>query len=154
VSSIPASLLGYAGSISSALVTSGILWGVLQIMMNRRMRRNQHRKDEQDIEEKERAAEKAEQDRKDLLAEAQNTAQRTALDSANQRYAALMEDYRGVRTGLRELREASSLLINAFEGFLLRMRPTEDGSSYHVVVQSEEMTIARNTIMEARSRLF
>lgn len=118
------------------------------------MRKTQGLKDRAEIEKHRRDEEQAAKDREELLAEAQNTAQRTALDSANSRYSALQEDYRVMRTDLRGLRESNSLLINAFEGFLLRMRPTDDGKSYQVILPAEEMIIARNTIMEARRLLF
>lgn len=144
----------YAASIFTALVSSGIIWGLLNWWMQRQMRKTQGLKDRAEIEKHRRDEEQAAKDREELLAEAQNTAQRTALDSANSRYSALQEDYRVMRTDLRGLRESNSLLINAFEGFLLRMRPTDDGKSYQVILPAEEMIIARNTIMEARRLLF
>lgn len=144
----------YVLSVLTALVSSGVIWGLLQWWMQRQMRKTQQDKDHAELEKHRRDEEQAARDREELLAEAQSTAQRTALDSANSRYSALQEDYRTMRTEFRGLRESNSLLINAFEGFLLRMRQNEDGLSYNVAIPADEMIIARNTITEARRLLF
>lgn len=144
----------YALSIITALFSSGIIWGLLQWWMQQQMRKTQRDKDRAELDKHRRDEEQAAKDREELLAQAQSTAQRTALDSADKRYGALQEDYRVMRSDLRGLRESNSLLINAFEGFLLRMQPAEDGKSYQVIIAADEIVIARSTIMEARRLLF
>lgn len=144
----------YVLSILTAIVSSGVIWSVLQWWMQRQLRKTQHARERAELDKQKRDADQAEQDRAELLAEAQNTAQRTALDSANARYDGLKHDYDVIKDNMTGLREASMLLIDAFEGFLVRLHPTGQGTEYQVVVQFDEVQIARNTIKEARRRLF
>lgn len=144
----------YILSIATAMLSSSVVWGSLQFFMNRRMRKVQAIKEEGEAKQAKLKAQRAEEERTELLAAAQATAQRTALESADTRYAGLMADYTTVRQGLRDLRQASSLVLSAFENFILRLRPLEDGSAYQAVIKTEEVELSRSTISEARRLLF
>lgn len=144
----------YIISIVSAIMSSGVIWSVLQWFMQKRQRKLQGIKDEAEAQKADLDAKKAREDREELLAEAQSTAQRTALESANERYLNLQRDYTDMRLNMRELRQSTALLIDAFEGFLVRMKPTEAGDGYSAIVQTAEVDIARATIIKAREHLF
>lgn len=138
----------------TALLTSGALWGGLQYLMTRRLRKLEHRKHLVDVENAEKDADAREVRYTELLAAAQRTAQATALESADKRYAALETDYRSVRRELKEVKTATGLVINAFENFLLRMRPSRAGEMYSVSVTVDEVNIARALVVDARNHLY
>jgi hypothetical protein len=141
----------FAGIIVASVGSSTVIWGLLQWFLATRERNAKRRVDEkQEVQRDEREAKR----RIELLAEAQATAQRTALDSANERYLALQHDYEQMRSGLREIKKASALMLNAFEGFLLRLRPNSDGETYSAIIEVTEVDLARRTIHEAREHLF
>lgn len=141
----------FAGVVAASVGSSTVIWGLLQWLLTTRERTTKRKTDEkQEIQRDEREAKR----RIELLAEAQATAQRTALESANERYLALQHDYEQMRTGLREIKKASALMLNAFEGFLLRLRPNDDGKTYSAIIEMGEVDLARRTIIEARDHLF
>lgn len=144
----------FVETVATAVISSGGVWRLASMFTNRRERKiaadNATTKAKQD----ELIRERMERERADLLAQSQSTAQRTALDSANARFSDLQMDHISTRKDLSELRQSTSLLINAFERFMMHMRPTADGTAYQMTLQNEEIDIARNTIQEARSHLF
>jgi hypothetical protein len=141
----------FLGVVGASVGSSTVIWGVIQWVLTAKERRDK-RASEQKAEKL--RDEHEVETRSKLLAEAQAISQTTALESANQRYLTLQGDYESVRKGLKEVRQASGLLINAFEGFLLRLRPNEDGKTYSAIIDVTEVDLARRTIMEARDHLF
>lgn len=133
------------GAVMIAVFSSTGAWGMLQWILDRR------RLVRDDVKHQKETEDRALADNR-LLAEAQSTAQRTALESANARYGDLHKDYEACRDGLRELRRATALVIVAFEGVLTRARPGEDGSMI-IVVQAAELEAARRAVDEARDHL-
>src|ERR1700757_3260985 len=109
-----------------SVMSGGSIWGFLQFLLSRRSRKQQHAKDEEALHLAKREARDAEEQRIELLAEAQATAQRTALDSAKDRFDALDKDYRECREGLREIRSVAFLLVDAMNMTMGRVRPTGD----------------------------
>ena len=141
----------FGGIIAASVGSSTVIWGLLQWLLTVKERGTKRKLEEkQEIRRDEHEAKQ----RLELLAEAQATAQRTALESANERYLALQHDYENMRSGLREIKKASALMLNAFEGFLLRLRPNDDGKTYSAIIEMTEVELARRTIVEARDHLF
>lgn len=149
-----AATVTFAETVSAAILSSGGLWGLLQTVLTRRERKikqdnavDKARQDEID-------RERAEKDRHDLLAEAQSTAQRTALDSSAVRYQNLETDYLACRQGLNEVRDAASLLIDVFDNVMMKLRPTRANSeTFTVTMEAAEVTKVRRSISEARRHL-
>jgi hypothetical protein len=136
-----------------ALVSSGGLWGLLQFLLSRRTRKHQEEKDTAALKLAQREARDAEEQRVELLAEAQATAQRTALESAAERFASLDEDFRECRLGLREVRSVSFLLVDTMNLFMGRVRPTGD-DEYTIVLTADELSKGRFALEQARDRLY
>jgi hypothetical protein len=144
----------------TAVVSGPLVWGALQQIMTRKRSsqeeaRKQLQHDQQLEKEREERQLKADE-RRELLAEAQATAQRTALASADDRYEALHEDFTSCRTSLVEVREVAWLLVDLFEQFLGRATTESDGygdKRYVVTLQLADLGEARRGINEARRRL-
>lgn len=135
------------GPVVAAVLSSGVLWGVLQTFINRHERKTRRRQGELDREQKE-------IDRSDLLAEAQSISQRTALESANIRYKNMETDYIACRRGLGEIRDAAALIIDVFDNVMMKLRPTRGNSeSFTVTLQAAEVLEVRRSIGEARRHL-
>lgn len=143
----------FAITIATSVVGSGALWGSMQWFLTRHQRQEQDRKDAR-LEVKERDdIERREVDRRELLAKAQSTAQRAALESADKRYGELEKDYEKCRTGLLDLSQATGLLIDVFEKFLSRLRPNGDPEKYTTELDLNEIGEVRRGINEARRHL-
>jgi hypothetical protein len=137
----------FAETAVTAIVSSGVLWGGAQWILNRRQRKSEERKSD-------REHEKATLERREMLAEAQNIAQRTALESAADRYTQLRADYMDCRDGLIQIRDATALLIDVFENLLVRLRPDDSGGeSYTAKMSLDELGASRRAINEARRHL-
>lgn len=148
----------FGGTVATAVISSGVVMTVVTHVLSRRQRQKEEQRkadDDKRQEELDRIRrERAEDDRRELLAEAQNTAQRTALESANERYGRLNEDYQDCRTCLIQIRDATALLIDVFENFLIRLKPhSEDAEVYMTTIQLNELGEARRVINEARRQL-
>lgn len=66
----------------------------------------------------------------------------------------LEQDYNKCYEAMGHLRDASGLLIDVFEEFLMRLRPSgEDGETYTATMQLSELGSARRAINEARRHL-
>lgn len=141
------------GTILLSLLSGGSIWGFLQFLLSRRTRKQQGAKDAEALNQAKRVARDAEEQRVELLAEAQATAQRTALESAAERFDSLDRDYRECREGLREVRSVSFLLVDAMNVIMSRVRSTETGE-YTAVLTADEVTKARFAIEQARQRLY
>jgi hypothetical protein len=141
------------GTIFIAVLSSGSLWGLLQFLLSRRTRKQQGAKDAEALSRAKREARDAEEQRVELLAEAQATAQRTALESAAERFDSLDKDFRECREGLRDVRSVAFLLADAMNLFMSRVRPTGD-NEYTAVFTADEVTKARFAIEQARERLY
>jgi hypothetical protein len=138
-------------TIAAAVISSGVIVTALQHFLARGQRK---RAEEKDDAKEQLKRERAEDERRELLAEAQRTAQRTALESSDKRYNDLKIDYTDMRSGLSGLRDATAALINVFEGFLIRMRPGADNEeTYTAILQLGELGDARRAINEARRHL-
>lgn len=149
-----AATVNFAETVAAAVISSGGLWGLVQTFVSRRERKikadnavDKARQDELD-------REQAEKDRHDLLAEAQSTAQRTALDSSAIRYTNLETDYLACRRGLNEVRDAAALIIDVFDNVMMKLRPTRANSeTFTVTMEASEVTEVRRSISEARRHL-
>jgi hypothetical protein len=129
----------YFVTIAVAMISSGGLWGLLQWFLGRRQRANQqHREDVHEGE---------------LLAKARAVAQRTALDSASERYERLDDDYEKCRQGLANLSEATYAMIDAVEKIMVRLRPNGDNETYITKLSLTEIGEVRRSINEARRHL-
>jgi hypothetical protein len=149
----------------TAVVSSGALWGGVQWFLNRKQRKAEEERKKVEahnaLEEDRVRRLRVEAERREVLAEAQRTAQRTALESANRRYEdlwsdhlALREDNAECRSGLASLRNATWLLINVFDDFLRRLQPsTADHETYTLVLHLTELGEARRAINDARRLL-
>jgi hypothetical protein len=143
-----------------AIVSGPLVWGLLQHVLTRRRanaeeERKQH-EHEQQVEAERVEAERLSRERRELLTAAQETAQRIALQSADERYGALHTDYESCRTALTECRDASWLLIEMLEGWMSRMQSQENGGGekvYAIPLSLHEVGEARRKINEARRRL-
>jgi hypothetical protein len=124
--------------------------GGLQYFLTRRQRKEQERKD--DIQEKKDRDEVEQRavDRRELLAEAQATAQRAALESAATRYKELEDDYKACRGGLVNLSQATGLLVGIVERIMNRLRPNGDDTTYVAEIGLDEVGEARRAINEVR----
>ena len=144
-------------TIITAFFSSTGAWGILQYVLSRRQRKEEKAKlarEESKLEEKDRQdQERRDRERVSLLAESQALSQRTALESANARYTDLHSDYVTCRDGLRDLREATSLLLFVFDNFLGRLQPTDGGESYNGSMSMSELGEARRAINDARRHL-
>jgi hypothetical protein len=145
----------YVATVAVAMLSSGGLFTTFQFFLTkaeRKKEREKERRDEDKQAEKDRReSEKAEVDRRELLADAQTTAQRAALESADRRYEDLHRDYQDCRTILVELRGATGLLIEVFERILFRLLPS--GDKYTTELDLGELGEARRAINEVRRNL-
>jgi hypothetical protein len=144
-------------TVAVALLSSGGLFTTFQFFLTKAERKREAEKTKRDedkqAEKDQREGERAEVDRRELLADAQSTAQRVALESADKRYGDLHRDYQECRTILVELRNATGLLIDAFERILIRLRPNGEGEVYTTQIDLSELGEARRVINEARRNL-
>jgi hypothetical protein len=140
-------------TIAVAALSSGSLWGLLQFLLSRRTRKRQNEKDQEALIRAKREARDSEEQRIELLAEAQATAQRTALESAAERFDSLDKDFRECREGLREVRGVAFLLADAMNVFMSRVQVTA-GNEYTAVLTADEVEKARFAIERARQRLY
>lgn len=102
--------------ISAATISSGpAFWGLIQWLRNRRGDKALAAREQQA---QEKAKVKAEIDKADLLAEAQRTAQQTALDSANSVIERVEKDCQNCRDELHGLRDIMGKLIDAIEALM------------------------------------
>lgn len=136
----------FALTLATSVVGNGVLWGSMQWFLTRHQRGAQERKDEAQ-------ERKDEVDRHELLAKAQQTAQQTALESADKRYGELEKDYEKCRTGLLDLSQATGLLIDVFEKILYRLRPNGEPEKYIAELDLSEIGEVRRGINEARRHL-
>jgi hypothetical protein len=117
------STTSYLVTLAVAILSSG----GLQYVLNRKQRKDQERRESKQEEKEEKKdrddVERREIDRRELLATAQATAQRAALESADQRYVVLEKDYEKCRKGLDNLSQATGLLIDVVETVLVPMQP-------------------------------
>lgn len=143
----------FVSTIAATVISSGTLWGGLQWVMSRRERKAQEKQKEAEAQKAMLDALKAEDERRELLATAQVTAQKAALDSAAERFNALHADYMECRDGLRGVCSAAFLLIDAISTILGRVRPNKDSDDYSATLTSEELTKARFALDEARKQL-
>jgi hypothetical protein len=137
-----------------AILSSGSIWGFLQFVLSRRTRKQQHLKDAEALNQARRVARDAEEQRVELLAEAQATAQRTALESAAERFDSLDKDYRECREGLREVRGVAFLLVDAMNVIMSRVQATKGADEYTAVLTADDVGKARFAIEQARQRLY
>lgn len=154
-------ILNYVITVGVAVLSSG----GLQYILTRGQRKKAEVKALRDEEKAKRDEEKQEKkdrddiesreiDRRDFLSQAQATAQRTALESADKRYSELAKDYEHCRTGLLDLSEATSLMIEAFEKIMYRLRPNGDNTEkYTAELDLNEIGEVRRKINEARRHL-
>jgi hypothetical protein len=144
-------------TVAVALLSSGGLFTTFQFFLTKAERKREAEKTKRDedkqAEKDQREGERAEVDRRELLADAQSTAQRVALESADKRYGDLHRDYQECRTILVELRNATGLLIDTFERVLIRLRPNGEDGMYTTQIDLSELGEARRTINEARRNL-
>lgn len=144
-------------TILASLLTSSALWGGIQFWLTRRQRRAEQRKIDDETQRNSELdqirRERAEDDRRALLAEAQATAQRTALESAEARYQDLKTDYTAARNTLSSIREATWTLISLFETILARMEHVTADETYSIVMTSQELLEAQQTVGAARRQL-
>jgi hypothetical protein len=138
------STTNYTVTVAVALISSGGLWTILQTLLTRRERKDKQRREM-------REDEQAEKDRSDLLAEAQRTAQQTALESADKRYNNLEKDYDSCRRGLGEVRDAAACLIDVMDGLMMKLEP--NGQNWHITMETAEVASVRSSINEARRHL-
>jgi hypothetical protein len=147
----------YIATVTVALLSSGGLFTTFQYFLNRAERkkeRDKEKREEDKQQEKDRQeSEKAEVDRRELLAEAQTTAQRAALESADKRYADLHTDYKECRNSFMELRNATGVLIDLVERILIGLRPNGQDGKYTTEIDLHELGEVRRTVNEARRRL-
>jgi hypothetical protein len=137
-----------------ALLSSGTLWSVLQWLLGRRTRKQQNLKDAEALSRAQREARDSEEKRIELLAEAQRTAQRTALESAAARFDSLDEDYRACRDGLRDVRGVAFLLADAMNLIMSRVQSPTGADEYIAVLTAGDVEKARFAIGQARERLY
>ena len=133
-------------TIFTAILSSGILVTGIQMVSGRRERKHKLRQAEID-------RDQAEKDRGEMLAEAQATAQRTALESEAKRYGNLERDYENCRRGLGEVRSAAAILIDVFETMMMKLRPIRGGEAFTLTLHQSEVTEARKSIQDARRHL-
>lgn len=156
-------LLSEVIPIASGILSGPILWGGLTHILTRRREKErverEQREHERLIEKDETDREERANERRMLLAQAQATAQETALRSADERYQMLHEDYDTIRKTTIALRDSMWQLIDVLEGFVRKLRPVTNGSAiegaqaYVAEVTTDEYGDARRAINEARSRL-
>jgi DNA repair exonuclease SbcCD ATPase subunit len=151
---VSASSESFAAVVTTSVLSSSGLWATVQVFLSRRQRNDQRRRDDL-TEKKDRAdIDQRELDRREMLAKAQATAQRAALDSASHRYRELDKAYEKCRSGLSELSEATSLMIDVFERLLHRMQPVPDlAETYSAQLGLSELGEARRAINDARRHL-
>ncbi len=149
--------MNVAETILTALVSGTGGWAVLQFFLTRASRKaeiaRQHAAAEKDLEDAARSKTETSQRESKLLADAQIVAQRTALESGQQRYAELRMDYEETRTSLKGLRNATEALIDAVDALIVRMRPNKISDVIMLDVSIEEYRSAREAIAEARRHL-
>ena len=146
-------------TVAVALVSGTGGWGLLQFILNRRGRKAEAGRQEAEAETAREALAKAQADRANLLAEAQATAQRTALDSANERYGQLKSDWEECRAGLKEAREAQregrkvmAALISAIDALVAQLKPGQ-GDEIIITVTRAEMATITTALLDARAHL-
>jgi hypothetical protein len=151
---VTGSSVSFAAVVTTSVLSSSGLWATVQVFLSRRQRHDQRRRDKL-VETKDRAdIDQREMDRREMLAKAQATAQRAALDSASHRYKELDQSYDRCRKGLAELSEATSLMIDVFEKLLQRMQPVPSlPETYSAQLVLSELGEARRAINEARRHL-
>lgn len=135
----------------TAVISSTAVWSFLQWLLSRRERNRAEAR--ADVREKS-FREKADYEHSRLLAEAQATAQRTALQSANERYKTLQSDYLAIREDLYRLRQATALVLTAFEKVLADARVADDTGKLWAAFTAEEVDTARKAIDMARKSLY
>ena len=141
---------------TSVFGSSG-LWLMVQFFLTRRHRELEARRTEvetkrqQEWDDLRRTRE--EQDRRALLAEAQATAQQTALESADSRYKDLRADYTTNKEELTAIRSATWTLASVLEMILVRMKPNGEENRFSLVLSSEELDRTRNAVDAARHLL-
>ena len=148
----------FLNTVLASILSSTGLWGAIQLLLTRRQRREENEKKklaEQKAEllESERR-ESREQERREMLAEAQATAQVTALNSAKERYEGLQADYQACRTDLDELRDATWGLVGIIESLLIRLQPHgEDEGVLVASIDTSQLGEMRRSINEVRRHL-
>jgi len=147
----------YIDTIGIAMVSSAGFWGLVTWLLGVRERRRKLKQDTLDAETKKKAEAEEKQRRDeefhDLLSRAQTEAQRTALLSADSRYAALHADYTRCLDGLKEVRKTSFLILDALDGITSKFQKSDDGN-YTTTMTGEEMMDTRSSIRDARIALY
>lgn len=152
-----ASNLSFLEVIIVGLITGPGGWGLYQHVLTRKKRREDDVKqkdaDKQQAEKERKAQLEAERRENRLLAEAQEVAQRTALDSNAKTIRGLEDDCKRCREGLSSLSDATSSLVYLFDAFLARLRPNNGGDTYSATMNLHELGEARRAVNEARRNL-
>lgn len=128
------------------------LWAFLQWAFDFRKRRRAEKKELDDAE-----VRKDEKRREDeaLLSKLQVAAQKSALESARSETRRVRRDYRAMRNGFLELREATILLLEGYERLMSRAQPDSDkgSESYSFRIDLSEFGESRRIVNEARRHL-
>lgn len=128
------------------------LWAFLQWMFDFRKRRRAEQKELVDAE-----LRKDEKRREDeaLLSRLQVAAQKSALSSARTETRGVRRDYRAMRNGFLELREATILLLEGYERLMTRAQPDKSRGSefYSITIDLGELGESRRRVNEARRHL-
>jgi hypothetical protein len=149
-----------------AIITSSGGWGLLQLVLTRRQRKEEAEKkkrdDERELEREEKREkelrEQLDEERRSTLSEAQITAQRAVLDAQDERYGKLQKDYDNLFERMSKIHDASWLVVDALESILGRLRPIENGTTstqttYSLTIDLDELGAARRSINDARRHL-
>lgn len=144
----------YPITIITAVISSGGIWGFLQFLMTRKNRKQDLEKEAQEIRKRKLEEIQATEERAKLLADAQQIMQRSALESAAERFDNLHKDYQECLSSLRDVRSATSMLIEAFLTFLGKAKPRGNGESFTATFTLEEVAQAKVTINEANRHLY
>jgi uncharacterized protein HemX len=142
--------VNYVVTIVVALVSGTGGWSLLQFVLTRTGRKAEVARQQAETE---KLREDQEANRQSILAAAQITAQKAALDSGDKRYGELREDYDKNRKDLRELRIATEGLLDVVDTIVSRMRPQDESEMRMVTVTAAEYLAARAAIREARTHL-
>lgn len=156
--SIDAGNSAFINTVLASILSSTGLWGAVQLLLTRRQRREDKEKEKIEAKKAEQQEqerrESREQERREMLAEAQATAQVTALNSAKERYEGLQADYQACRTDLDELREATWGMLSIVEALLVRLVPhPEEPEKMVAAIDTSQLGEIRRSINEVRRHL-
>jgi uncharacterized protein HemX len=142
--------VNYALTVILALASGTGGWSLLQFVLTRTGRKAEMARHQAETE---RIQREAENNRQSILSAAQITAQKAALDSSEQRYKELRQDYDSTRFVLKELRIATEALIDVMDTVIGQMRPQNETDIVVVTITSAEYLAARTAMREARHHL-